>query len=326
MPLFSVVIPLYNKESSVAATLESLLAQSFADFEAVVVDDGSTDRGPEMVEEVADRRIRLVRQENGGVSVARNRGIAEATGEWVVFLDADDRWDADYLESFRDAISRFPGVEACFCAYHEITEEATRVVGLADAGCAPLLVEDYLAFELSTAGMWTSATAVKREVFGRVGGFTPGVRMGEDLEMWMRLAFECPRMVYLPRALAWYDRRGEGACRQDARRLAGRGKPHYPRTFLVIEKYLREGRIPPRLRFSTRKWLEAKLPPFLRDKGYGRGFRVGFTMLWRHASPFRDPLLWSRGCANFLLGLLLSLQGLVRLARVLKGAGKVAVS
>ena len=96
--MISVVIPLYNKEKQIAKTLQTVLNQTYQNFEIVIVNDGSTDGSVEEVLRISDSRIRLVNQENGGVSAARNRGIDEAKGEYIAFLDADDLWDIDHLE------------------------------------------------------------------------------------------------------------------------------------------------------------------------------------------------------------------------------------
>lgn len=89
-PFISVVIPLYNKEKSIAQSLQSVLNQSYTDFEIVVVDDGSTDKSVEIVEGIEDARLKLFKQPNAGPSKARNTGVGHASGEWIVFLDADD--------------------------------------------------------------------------------------------------------------------------------------------------------------------------------------------------------------------------------------------
>ena len=94
----SVVIPLYNKVAYIRRTLDSVASQTYGDFEAIVVDDGSTDGGGETVAGYPDRRIRLVRQQNAGPGAARKRAIAEARGEYIAFLDADDEWEPTFLE------------------------------------------------------------------------------------------------------------------------------------------------------------------------------------------------------------------------------------
>lgn len=100
----SVIIPLFNKAPFVGRALSSVLAQSFSDFEVIVVDDGSTDSGAEIVEALAEPRVRIIRQTNAGPGAARNRGLSEAQGEFVAFLDADDEWLPEYLE---DSLKRF---------------------------------------------------------------------------------------------------------------------------------------------------------------------------------------------------------------------------
>ena len=102
--MISVIIPLYNKEKSVAKSLQSVLSQSYKDFEVVVVDDGSTDASASIVESMSDSRVRLIRQENGGPSKARNTGVKNAKGEWIIFLDADDELLRDSIEYFTKLI------------------------------------------------------------------------------------------------------------------------------------------------------------------------------------------------------------------------------
>lgn len=114
--MFSVVIPLYNKGHTIIETLQSVLAQSFRDFEVIVVNDGSTDEGPEKIEQsFDDRRIRLIHQENSGEGSARNAGLEAALYDWIAFLDADDVWLPGYLSEIDGAIQEFPDA-GMFCA------------------------------------------------------------------------------------------------------------------------------------------------------------------------------------------------------------------
>lgn len=103
--MISVIIPLYNKEASIKQSLMSVLSQSYQDFEVVIVDDGSTDNSVTKVEEIQDSRIRLIRQENGGPGKARNTGVKNARGEWIVLLDADDELLPNALSIFSKAIN-----------------------------------------------------------------------------------------------------------------------------------------------------------------------------------------------------------------------------
>src|SRR5690606_29446795 len=106
--MFSVVIPLYNKERSIKQTVQSVLDQTFTDFEIVIVNDGSTDNSLQVVENIDDQRIRIINKPNGGVSSARNKGINEANFNWIAFLDGDDLWKPNHLEIIRGLIDKFP--------------------------------------------------------------------------------------------------------------------------------------------------------------------------------------------------------------------------
>lgn len=109
--MISVVIPLYNKETSIAQSLRSVLQQESSDFEVVIVDDGSTDDSVSVVESIQDSRIRLIKQENGGPSKARNTGVKNAKGEWILFLDADDELLQGAIGNFENFIDRIPNAD-----------------------------------------------------------------------------------------------------------------------------------------------------------------------------------------------------------------------
>lgn len=109
--MISIVIPLYNKEASIVQSLRSVLTQPYDDFEVVIVDDGSTDCSVSIVESITDSRIRLIKQKNGGPSKARNTGVKNAKGDWILFLDADDELLPGALECFYDHIKNIPNAD-----------------------------------------------------------------------------------------------------------------------------------------------------------------------------------------------------------------------
>lgn len=115
---FSIIIPLYNKRPYVERTLRSVFAQTFTDYEVLVVDDGSTDGSAELVQQYTDARLHIYRKENGGVCSARNYGIRKAQGDYIAFLDADDEWHPEFLSALDNLSRRFPQAGICATAYN----------------------------------------------------------------------------------------------------------------------------------------------------------------------------------------------------------------
>lgn len=188
----SVVIPLYNKEREVERAIRSVVAQTVQDFEIVVVNDGSTDRGPEIVAGIADPRIRLLQQGNQGVSAARNRGIAEARSHLIAFLDADDEWKPCFLQEIMRLRAKYPGASV-FATSYLFCDGEGRYSAPGINGIPPHpwdgTLEDYFAIaSRSDPPLWTSAVAVTKAAITSVGGFPVGVKSGEDLLTWARLA------------------------------------------------------------------------------------------------------------------------------------------
>ena len=131
--VISVIIPMYNSAAVIERCLTSVMRQSFRDIEIIVIDDGSTDHGADVVLELAskDDRIRYIRQENGGVSRARNRGLDEANGEWICFIDSDDAIEEDYLSSMYDCIQE-TACDIVMCGYRVIMENYTGDIVLSE--------------------------------------------------------------------------------------------------------------------------------------------------------------------------------------------------
>jgi len=161
--LFSIVIPLYNKEGYVGDTLDSVLAQEYDNYEVLVVDDGSTDGSAALVASYAeqDARIRLIKQENGGVSVARNRGMTEATAPYFAFLDADDTWDPEHLSEIAALVAAYPEAALLGTAYQRCFNYGPSAsIVLAHLEGQRGLVDDYFKYVAQAQFIYTSSIAV----------------------------------------------------------------------------------------------------------------------------------------------------------------------
>lgn len=190
--MISVIIPLFNKENHISRTLQTVLNQTFQNFEIIVVNDGSTDNSIVEVSKIKDERIRIINQANSGVSAARNRGIQEARYELIAFLDADDEWEEDYLQTQYESHLKFPECSVYATNYLFQKTNGRRIQPFIrhipfDGICGVL--NTY--FEVCSASdppLWTSAVMVQRSAIQTIGGFPVGVKSGEDLLTWARLA------------------------------------------------------------------------------------------------------------------------------------------
>lgn len=195
---FSVVIPVYNKEPHVARAIDSVLAQTHAAGEILVIDDASTDRSIDIINEVAGDKVRMLRRETPGPGgyAARNLGINEATSEWVAFLDADDAWKPEHLATISESLERSsPSVGCAFsgnlvCSGNEDEAGDDTFVRMSVRETTQLGFEEFLrlwlAFEDSP--IHTSGTAIKRSVLLDVGGFPEGrCERGGDKDLWLRV-------------------------------------------------------------------------------------------------------------------------------------------
>lgn len=190
----TVVIPLYNKERHIQRAIDSVLAQTHRDFELIVVDDGSKDGGAALVEAVADPRVRLHRQPNGGVSVARNRGVALGTAPLIAFLDADDAWEPGFLANVLMLAAEFPQAVGVAMNYEVVAPNGTRSLGVDPTRAATQLLDPLAYFRIGKHGspVFSSSVTVRREALAAAGGFPEGVRLGEDIDTWLRLLFQGP--------------------------------------------------------------------------------------------------------------------------------------
>jgi len=209
-----VVVPLYQMAHTIERTLRSVLVQRHPATEIVVVDDGSTDGGPERVEAAFGSAVRVVRQANAGAGPARNRGVAELRARWVAFVDADDLWLPDHLEVLAAAVRAFPE-HRVFVSRSRFVREADAIEGRipeavrrareASVGQAPGPL-DYFAEAVAEERPFFPTTALlERDLFQRYGGFDGRLRRGQDLEFMTRVALSAP-FIGTHVVTAWYVR------------------------------------------------------------------------------------------------------------------------
>ena len=202
---FSVIIPLYNKAPYVRKALETVCAQTYRDYEIIVINDGSIDNSAIIAEDylngVEGISYQILSQQNAGVSAARNNGVAQASGEYIAFLDADDWWEPIYLERMAQLIEDYPEAGLYACNYVYYKPGKTHVALNIPTGYINYPKAYY---EGGAMPVWTGAAIMPRAVFDEMGGFPVGIKLGEDFLLWAKTAMHYP-VAFLNEALAWYN-------------------------------------------------------------------------------------------------------------------------
>jgi glycosyltransferase involved in cell wall biosynthesis len=220
--------------------VNSALAQSFAGFELILVDDGSTDGSLDTVGDLADPRIRILRQANAGASAARNAGLAAARADWVAFLDADDLWLPDHLAELHRIREQHPDAGLIGTAFLHSGPDglfAPPPPGEGEIG----EIAYFEAVGRGASPLWTSSAAIRRDVFGALGGFNNDP-IGQDSEYWARIAFSYP-VATSTRPTAVY-RRGTPGGIIDRARFRWKGRPLRTAGDLSSAAALVEARLP----------------------------------------------------------------------------------
>jgi glycosyltransferase involved in cell wall biosynthesis len=192
----SVIIPLYNRGEYIKRAIDSVLTQTFQDFEIIIVDGHSTDEGPSVVKSVKDDRIVFFEQEGKGLAIARNQGVKRANTNFIAFLDADDEWSPHHLATLMQLRGKFPQAGICATTYKRIDYE-NIVVTPKYREIPPLpwegLIPNYfLAVAIGDTPFIPTSVGIPKDVFIGVGGSTPGVQWGEDDDLWIRIALKYP--------------------------------------------------------------------------------------------------------------------------------------
>jgi glycosyltransferase involved in cell wall biosynthesis len=200
MPFFSIIIPLYNKENYIQKTLNSILAQTFQDFEVIIVDDCSTDESVKKAKEIQSDKIRFVSHEqNKGLSASRNTGIRNAKAQFITFLDADDFWKSHFLEKIKELIETFPEAGLFATAYSEIypgnlvIQPSVNKNDISEGSM--LLIENFFERNLQQPIYNHSSVCLRKSVFDIVGFYNEKINFSEDVDFniranyYFRLAF-----------------------------------------------------------------------------------------------------------------------------------------
>lgn len=238
--MFSVIIPLYNKAPYIEKAIRSVAAQTFREFELIVINDGSTDNSLEVAKNIFDEisndrtqtpplgGFRVTSQPNTGVSTARNNGVKMAKYPYICFLDADDWWAPTFLEEMKSLIEEFPDAGIYGCGFHSVKNGQNRKVNL---GVDDSFVKGYvnyaqLLLKGNTRPVWTGASVLKKNLFNDVGGFVPLLKLGEDFDLFFKVYLKSG-LALMNKELAFYS--------QDANpKFRAITKKYYPREETVF--------------------------------------------------------------------------------------------
>jgi glycosyltransferase involved in cell wall biosynthesis len=186
-PIISIIIPAYNASKTIQETIQSVLNQTFLNFELIVIDDGSTDSTLDVISQISDPRVTVFSYPNAGISTARNRGIEKASGDYITFLDADDLWASDKIETQFEALQKNPQAAVAY-SWTTIIDKSNNAVR--QGSCyeksgdvySKILVKNFL-----DSG---SNIMVRKEAIDKIGRFNPSLKHAADWEFYIRLAAE----------------------------------------------------------------------------------------------------------------------------------------
>ncbi|MBO7082961.1 MAG: glycosyltransferase [Bacteroidales bacterium] len=201
-----------------AKAIQSVLSQTYTDYELIIVDDGSGDNSAEIATKALEGhdKCQLIRQENAGVSMARNNGVAASHGEYLCFLDADDWWDPHFLQEMSELIAEFPDA-GIYGTNYTIVNETKKKTRIAPVGVEPGFEKGYINYcqvyaNTLSMPLTSISVAIPRTVFEETGGFPKGIKLGEDFLLWIRIALK-HQVAFLNKPLAFYNQDVEMANR-----------------------------------------------------------------------------------------------------------------
>ncbi len=226
MPIVSVIIPLYNKSRYIGRALQSVFAQTLTDYEVIVVDDGSTDDGLDIVGYYNDPRLKIIRQENAGPGAARNKGVREAKARYLAFLDADDEWLPEYLQASYEILQQEPGCEICVSSRfinvgNEVIESNNLLSQMSGRVYSGLWqIEESISdreLEHIIRAFHADTFFITRKLCLSLGGFSEINHFGEDWHLWIQ-SFINHRIFFNKAHLAIIHAESSGICSQGLKR------------------------------------------------------------------------------------------------------------
>lgn len=265
-PRVSIIMPCYNAAAHLPASTGSVLAQTFQDWELLIVDDGSKDDSWQVLQTLAgrDSRIRTFRQGNAGAASARNRALSEARGEYIAFLDSDDTWHPDFLDAMVDALASQPGIGLAYCGWQNL--------GLGPGRDDPFVPPDYETPQKTESLLggcrWPIHGALTRtRLIHEMGGFDEDLSSCMDYDLWLRLGTR-HALIRVPRVLAYYHHHGGEQITRNRARIA---LNHWraQRKFIEANPSVRQSVGPKRLR----ELMEGEL------------LHRGYTSYWKRDLP-----------------------------------------
>ena len=254
-PIVSIVIPLFNKETTILRAINSVFYQTNKNFELIIVNDGSTDNSAKLVESLSeDKRVRLINQENSGPGAARNRGIREAKTDLIAFLDADDEWLPGFLDAILMLREKYPDCEVFGTSFY-ISEDSKQLYH-------PLaftlykedwegIIPNYL--DVILKGKFypfnASSVAISKSALERVGGFHEGIRYGCDVDTWIRLSFHS-KIAFINKPYSIYHYEAEN---RSSMLYETMPEDYYPS--VQLKNSLDRGEIPPQYISSAKAFI-----------------------------------------------------------------------
>ena len=190
MIYFSIIIPVYNKQKFIESTIKSVLNQSFIHFELIIVNDGSTDESEKKIKEFQDKRIRYFKKENEGVSSARNFGIERSISNYIVFIDADDYWYGDFLETIHQNTINFPDQKVFSTAIEIETSKNIFSPKYSIKKTGETQIVNYFKASSKQTVLCSSSSVFHKSIFEEIGNFDPSLKNGEDTDFWIRVGLK----------------------------------------------------------------------------------------------------------------------------------------